>query len=88
MEELKHKYLVIWVNGFALIFAVSNKWVRPHGTAAKMEMSSCRRVFKKPKSATDRAIGEMSFSFTVSALELYVTSELLGIKGEIKEDKD
>lgn len=44
MEELQYKYLVIWVNNFALIFAVSNKWVKPHGKAAKMEMSPCRRV--------------------------------------------
>lgn len=73
MEKLQYKYLVIWVNNFALIFAVSNKWVEPHGKAAKMEMSPCRHVFMKPQSAADRAIGEVSLSFTLRALKLCVT---------------
>lgn len=81
MEELQYKYLVIWVNNFALIFAVSNKWVEPHGKAAKMEMSPCRHVFMKPGSAADRAIGEVSLSFTVGILKLYATFEILGMVG-------
>lgn len=81
MEELQYKCLVIWVNNFALIFAVSNKWVEPHGKAAKMEMSPCRHVFMKPGSAADRAIGEVSLSFTVGILKLYATFEILGMVG-------
>lgn len=81
MEELQYKYLVIWVNNFALIFAISNKWVDPHGKAAKMEMSACRRVFMKPGSAADRAIGEVSLSFTAGVLKLYVTFPTLGVVG-------
>lgn len=81
MEDLQYKYLVIWVNNFALIFAISNKWVEPHGKAAKMEMSPCRRVFMKPGSAADRAIGEVSLSFTAGVLKLYVTFQTLGVVG-------
>lgn len=81
MEELQYKYLVIWVNNFALIFAVSNKWVEPHGKTAKMETSPCRRVFMKPGAAADRAIGEVSLSFTVGVLEHSVTFEILGMAG-------
>lgn len=81
MEELQYKYLVIWVNNFALIFAVGNKWVEPHGKAAKMEMSPCRHVFMKPGSAADRAIGEVSLSFTVGVLKLYATFKFLGMVG-------
>lgn len=81
MEEMQYKYLVIWVNNFALIFAVSNKWVKPHGKAAKMEMSPCRHVFMKPGSAADRAIGEVSLSFTVGALKLCATFEIHGVAG-------
>lgn len=88
MEELQYKYLVIWVNNFALIFAVGNKWVEPHGKAAKMEMSPCRHVFMKPGSAADRAIGEVSLSFTVGVLKLYATFKfpgMVGRRGELPE---
>lgn len=81
MEELQYKYLVIWVNNFALIFAIGNKWVEPHGKAAKMEMSPRRQMFMKPGSAADRAIGEVSLSFTVGVLKFYETFKFLGMMG-------
>lgn len=38
-------------------------------------------MFTKPGSAADRAIGEVSLSFTVGVLKLYATFEIVGVEG-------